>query len=133
MSHLRDNIAESGTYFAFKRPIGFLGFIITLFRLPVESFSIVQDSKWYKFSRAYKGLYTSHISAADLNQYVFESVPSVDGDILKALVGTPWKIKSSNCITVFRPVLLSMGIRLKSFDFIPAIFAYKFFTGKYDV
>lgn len=125
-----DKIEPDGTYFAFKRPKNFLDFIISLFRLPISSFSIVQNDKWYKFSRTYKGLYVSDISGIDLNQYIFKRAPDIDNDILKALVGTQWKLKSSNCITAFQPVLSIMGIKLKCFDFIPSVFAYRFFKQK---
>lgn len=126
-----DKVESDGTYFAFKRPKNFLDFIISIFRMPVSSFSIIQNEQWYKFSRSYEGLYTSHISAIDLNYYVIKRVADVDADILKSLVGKPWKIKSSNCITAFQPVLSILGIKLKYFDFIPAVFAYKFFKSKH--
>lgn len=122
-----DNIEPDGTYLVFKRPKNFIDFIISLFRLPISSFSIVQNDKWYKFSRAYKGLYVSDISGIDLNEYIFKRAPDVDSDILKAVIGTKWKITSSNCITAFQPVLSIMGIKLKYFDFIPSVFAYRFF------
>ena len=125
-----DNIKPDGTYFVFKRPKNFIDFIISLFKLPISSFSIVQNDKWYKFSRAYKGLYVSDISGIDLNEYIFKRAPDIDSDILKALIGTHWKIISSNCITAFQPVLYIMGIKLKYFDFIPSVFAYKFFKQK---
>lgn len=125
-----DKIEPDGTYFVFQRPKSFLDFILTIFRLPISSFSIVQNDKWYKFSRAYKGLYVSDISGIDLNQYIFKRAPDFDEDILKALIGTQWKIKSSNCITAFQPILSIVGIKLKCFDFIPSVFAYRFFKQK---
>ena len=125
-----DNIEPDGTYFVFKRPKNFLDFIISLFKLPISSFSIVQNDKWYKFSRAYKGLYVSDISGIDLNEYIFKRAPDIDSDILKALIGTQWKLKGNNCITAFQPVLSIMGIKLNYFDCIPSVFAYRFFKQK---
>lgn len=125
-----DIIEEFGTYFVFKRPRNFLEFIVTLFKSPVTSFSIVKDSKWYKFSTQYEGLYISDLVYADLSDYIFKRVPDVDEDLLKGVVGSKWKIKSNNCITVFKHVLLIVGIELKYFDFIPSVFAYRFFKNK---
>lgn len=122
-----DNIEPDGTYFVFKRPKNFLDFVVSLFRLPISSFAIIQNDKWYKFSRENKGLYISDISGIDINEYIFKRAPDIDSDILKTLIGTQWKIKSSNCITAFQPVLSIMGIKLKYFDFIPSVFAYRFF------
>lgn len=120
-------IEEHKTYFVFKKPKSLLDFLVTFFKYPVGSFSIVNNYKWYKYSKSYEGLYTSDISAMDLNIYKLVPVKDVDEDILKALVGTKWSLVKSNCITVFKPVFLSLGIKLNKLDFIPSIFAYKFF------
>lgn len=127
-AEVSDKIEKHGTYFVFKRPKSMLDFVITFFRSPVSSFSIVQDEKWYKFSRAYSGLYASDMKSIDLNCYILKRVRDIDNDILKSLVGTRWRMISNNCITAFQPVLYIVGIKLKYFDFIPAIFAHKFFS-----
>jgi hypothetical protein len=125
-----DIIDSNGTYFVFKRPRNFFDFIITLFRAPVTSFSIVQNDRWYRFSRRHSGLYSENVGHADISDYIFKRVPDIERDDLEDLVGEKWTIKGNNCITAFKHVLLVVGVELKRFDFIPAVFAYRFFKNK---
>ena len=125
-----ERIINNKSYFVFKRPESFLDFIITIFRTPVSSFGIISDGKWYKFSRNVEGLFVADKVKLD-NSYYAVQVDKIDTVLLDSLVGIPWKMYKSNCITAFLPVFNSLGMELGKLDFIPSIFAYKFLKGRY--
>lgn len=125
-------ISSGKTYFVFKKPKGFIDFLITLFKVPVSSFSIAKGDNWYRFSKSFDGLYTCDTAGIDLNNYVLLPVKNIKDNMLKDLVGTKWSLVRNNCVTAFKPAFASIGIELGKFDFIPSIFAYKFFKKHHE-
>lgn len=128
-----NEIEKDKTYFVFKRPKRFLDFLITLFKVPVSSFSIVNKGEWYLYTKDVRGLYKIDADFLDHKYYNIVEVATIEKSILDGLLGRSWNLQKSNCVTVFVPAFTHMRIKLKRFDFIPAIFAYKFFKGKYDI
>jgi hypothetical protein len=115
------------SYFVFKKPVNFIDFFIALVRNPVSSFSIINNSQWYKYSKKKQKMHIIDTDNIDYNKYFLFEVKSIESKDLDALVGTPWGIRKSNCITAFKPIFEKAGIKLNFFDFIPSVFAYNFF------
>lgn len=128
-------IKPDKSYFVFKKPKNSLDFALTLFQLPTSSFSIISDNLWYKFSKNRPGLYTENLLIFTPNQKfnLIIEVNKIDKELLETLRKTSWSLYKTNCITVFKSVFESMNIKLNRFDFIPSIFACKFFRGSYGV
>lgn len=119
-------------YFVFKRPVSLLDYIVTMFKMPVSSFSIISNKHWYKFDRLSGHLCKHNVKDFDSMLYDLVEIGSVMYTLpLDNLVGIKWTIYKTNCITAFKPIFNMMNIKLGIFDFIPAVFAYKFFKGKY--
>ncbi len=126
-------LLKNKTYFIFKRPNGLLDFIVTMFQMPVSSFSIASDGRWYKFSRQLMRLHCVGLNTMNCDHYHAVEVGFIPMESLRSLCGIRWSLRESNCITGFKNIFKGMGIELGRFDFIPPVFAYKFFRGKYGI
>ena len=129
----RLRIYKDKSYFVFKKPKNFMHFLITIFKSPVSSFSIINNNKWYIYTKKAKGLTLKNPRYLDQNKYFVIKVKKLDDEILSWLVGRQWSLLKSNCVTIFRPVFKDLEVKLGKLDFIPSVFAYKFLNGKYGI
>jgi len=131
--HQPIEMAKDKSYFVFKKPKNFVDFLVTIFKSPVSSFSIVNNTLWYKFSKDSASLCCKCYESINQEYNIVVEVDRIDMRLIRRLRGTDWTLCKSNCITAFKPVFKAMNIKLGRFDFIPAVFAYKFFKGGYRV
>lgn len=120
------HIHENESYFVFKKPRNLFDFVISLFRSPVSSFSIISNNKWYKFSKGVAGLQSVNFCHIDRRKYHVIEIISLNQKLLKLLIGKKWSVKNCNCVTIFKELFLFHKIKLRTFDFIPSIFAYRY-------